>query len=88
MSVSYFVLRCIYSMYNRLHRHLFDTNLITVVWMYIKITDQKKSYWRSIVYWASNCAYYGIDSLTDIRNAVACFLTTFVKCGLKLNAGY
>ncbi|KAE8538124.1 hypothetical protein D1P53_006191 [Cryptococcus gattii VGV] len=42
------------------------------IWMYIKITDQKKSYWRSIVYWASNF----------------CFLTTFVKCGLKLNAGY
>ncbi|XAO24148.1 hypothetical protein I312_102938 [Cryptococcus bacillisporus CA1280] len=54
MSLSYFMLRCIY------------------IWMYIKFTDQKKSYWRSIVYWASNF----------------CFLTTFVKCGLKLNTGY
>ncbi|AAW41499.1 hypothetical protein CNBB4380 [Cryptococcus deneoformans B-3501A] len=53
MSVSYFLLRCIY------------------IWMYINFADQKKSYWRTIVYWTSNF----------------CFLTTFVKCGLKLNAG-
>lgn len=88
MSVSYFVLRCIYSMYNCCHCQPFDANLIAVVWMYIKITDQNKSYWRSIVYWASNCEFYGIDSLTDMRNGVVCFLTTFVKCGLKLNAGF
>ncbi|WVQ98593.1 hypothetical protein IAU59_005723 [Kwoniella sp. CBS 9459] len=41
------------------------------IWLYINVTTQKKSYLRSMVYWASNF----------------CFLATYVKAGLKLNAG-
>ncbi|OCF38344.1 hypothetical protein I317_07888 [Kwoniella heveanensis CBS 569] len=41
------------------------------IWLYINVTTQKKSYLRSIVYWASNF----------------CFLATYVKAGLKLNSG-
>ncbi|WVR05050.1 hypothetical protein IAU60_002062 [Kwoniella sp. DSM 27419] len=40
------------------------------IWLYIKMTTQKGSYLRSIVYWASNF----------------CFLATFVKAGIQLNA--
>ncbi|WVF72338.1 hypothetical protein IAT40_007151 [Kwoniella sp. CBS 6097] len=41
------------------------------IWLYINVTTQKKSYLRSIIYWASNF----------------CFLATYVKAGLKLNSG-
>lgn len=57
-------LQYIYLFFN--HRQLYDADLVTVVWMYINFADQKKSYWRTIVYWTSNCEFCirgkGIDS--------------------------
>ncbi|WVQ77960.1 hypothetical protein IAT38_000041 [Cryptococcus sp. DSM 104549] len=44
---------------------------LVYIFLYINVTDQKKSLWRTAVYWASNF----------------CFLTTFVKAGIKLNSG-
>ncbi|WRT66974.1 uncharacterized protein IL334_003939 [Kwoniella shivajii] len=41
------------------------------IYLYISVSTQKKSYLRSIVWWASNF----------------CFLTTFVKAGIKMNSG-
>ncbi|TYJ53336.1 hypothetical protein B9479_006051 [Cryptococcus floricola] len=41
------------------------------IWLYLNVTEQKKSYIRSVVYWGCNF----------------CFLATYVKAGLKLNSG-
>jgi hypothetical protein len=54
---------------------------LILVYAYFNIDDKKKSYIRSLIYWAANCT-----SITPSTLMVVCFLTTFWKAGNKLNA--
>lgn len=45
--------------------------MLTPVYLYITVTDQKRSFIRSLVWWACNF----------------CFMVTFWKAGNRLNLG-
>jgi hypothetical protein len=55
---------------------------LILVYAYFNIDDKKKSYIRSLIYWAANCT----SSTGSTPLMLVCFLTTFWKAGNKLNA--